>query len=318
MTRSYSYRLILKRITAFVLAAVCLITAVSCTVRVKEHSHTLTVTDDLGRQVTVPAGGGRVAALSGSYADMWLLAGGSLAAVTDDAFELGLSLPTDILEVGTTHAPSLEAILAARPDTVIASAKLSRHLELESSLTGAGICVIYLEVEDFETYLDSLRLLTDITGNSDRYRLYGEAQRERIDAVISRCEGKTPPRVLTLRASAASMRVKDSDGTMLGGMLYDMGAVNIADGDSSLTENLSIEKIALSDVDMIFIVQAGDSISDIRDAVEEMFSQNPLWSSLTATEAGRVFYMEKELYNMKPNAKFAEAYEKLEEILYEE
>lgn len=56
---------------------------------------TVTFTDDLGREVTSPAGPQRVAALIGSFADVWCLAGGrdTLVATADDAwtsFDLGL------------------------------------------------------------------------------------------------------------------------------------------------------------------------------------------------------------------------------------
>lgn len=49
---------------------------------------TLTFTDDLGREVTAPAPPQRVAALLGSYADVWCLAGGqgTLAAAAHDAW----------------------------------------------------------------------------------------------------------------------------------------------------------------------------------------------------------------------------------------
>ena len=56
---------------------------------------TLTFTDDLDREVTVPANPERVAVLLGSYADVWCLAGGqdSLVAAASDAwtdFDLNL------------------------------------------------------------------------------------------------------------------------------------------------------------------------------------------------------------------------------------
>lgn len=49
-----------------------------------------------------------------------------------------------------------------------------------------------------------------------------------------------------------------------------------------------------------------------------MFDENPLWYNLDAVKNNKVYYMDKALYNLKPNARFAEAYENLEKILYEE
>ncbi|MDO5311451.1 MAG: ABC transporter substrate-binding protein, partial [Clostridia bacterium] len=52
-----------------------------------------TFTDDLGRTVTVTSHD-RTAALLGSYADMWSLAGGSVCASADDAWEdFNLNMP---------------------------------------------------------------------------------------------------------------------------------------------------------------------------------------------------------------------------------
>ena len=50
--------------------------------------------------------------------------------------------------------------------------------------------------------------------------------------------------------------------------------------------------------------------------VEELYGDNPVWQSLDAVKNGRVYYLEKTLFHNKPNSRFAEAYQKLAEILY--
>lgn len=53
----------------------------------------ITFTDSLNRQVTVKKSPERVAALIGSFADVWLLAGGEICATAEDAWEdFGLEL----------------------------------------------------------------------------------------------------------------------------------------------------------------------------------------------------------------------------------
>lgn len=276
-----------------------------------------TLTDDLGRQVSV-TGHSRVAALLGSYADLWLLAGGSVCAAVDDAWDdFGLTLPDGTVNLGPLHKPSLEALLEARPELVFASSKLSGHRDLTDALEGAGIAVIYLDAPDFDSYLRVLKLMTDITGRSDLYETYGTAQKEKIEAILETHSGDEAQSVLVMRASAASIRAKNSEDTMLGGMLRDFGCVNIADSDSMLLDNLSVESIIEKNPYRIFIIQTGDDIGAVKSAVESMFSENPLWNELDAVKNGRVHYMEKRLYNQKPNARFAEAYQGLERILYE-
>lgn len=275
-------------------------------------------TDDLGRTVTVSSSD-RVAALLGSFADMWMLAGGEVVATADDAFEdLCLDLPQGTVNLGSTHRPAVELLLMSSPDLVLASSKLSRHLELEGTLEDMGVAVAYFDVDCFDSFLRVFGIMTSITGRDDLYAQYGEGQRERIDASLAKYRDREACSVLVLRASADSIRAKASDSTMLGGMLRDYGCQNIADSDTGLLENLNIESIVQMNPDKIFFVEAGDSSDAIRAAVERMFDENPLWRSLDAVSGGEVYFMDKRLYNLKPNSRFAEAYEKLGLILYEE
>ena len=48
-----------------------------------------------------------------------------------------------------------------------------------------------------------------------------------------------------------------------------------------------------------------------------MINENPAWQTLDTVKYGRVHIMDKALYNLKPNSRFAEAYEKLYEIFIE-
>lgn len=277
-----------------------------------------TFTDDLGRTVTVSSCE-RTAALLGSYADIWMIAGGTVCATADDAWDdFNLELPQDTVNLGGTKALSLELLLGAEPDFVIASTNTSQHLEWQKSLEDAGITVAYFDVSEFDDYLRMLKICTDITGNTEAYKTYGTDLESRIDEILAESEGQPAQSVLVMRASAASIRAKNSDGTVLGIMLKDFGCVNIADDDSSLLENLSIESIALENPDKIFFIQSGDDTEGTRENVENMFGENPLWGELDAVKNGEVYFMDKMLYNFKPNARWAEAYEKLEEILYGE
>ncbi len=275
-------------------------------------------TDDLGRQVAVSSHE-RAAALLGSYADLWVLAGGQLVAAPADAFEdFGLTLSEDTVNLGGTKSLSLELLLAAAPDFVLASTNTTQHLEWRQALEGAGIAVAYFDVACFEDYLRVLKICTGITGREECCEQYGEALRKQIDEVLAQCAQKTAPRVLLMRASAASIRAKGNEGNVLGEMLAAFGCVNIADTDDSLLENLSIESIVLQNPDKILVLPVGDDLEAARQGIEEMFEENPIWKELDAVKNGEVYYLDKHLYNLKPNARWAEAYEKLAEILYEE
>ena len=101
-------------------------------------------------------------------------------------------------------------------------------------------------------------------------------------------------------------------------LLAALGCVNIADSDASLLEELSMEAILAADPERIFIVMQGSDQEKVRQTLESAVLSNPAWQQLSAVKNGRVYYMDQQLYNLKPNARWGEAYEKLAEILYGE
>ena len=278
-----------------------------------------TFTDDLGRTVTVDEPQ-RVACLLGSFADVWVLAGGQVAATADDAWDdFGLDLP-DAVNLGGTKSPSLEKLLESQPDFVLASSNTQADLDLLETLEAANIPCAYFNVSGFEDYLRLLKICTDITGRSDLYEANGTAIQERISASAQRVRdaiSEVPPKVLYLRIAASVIRAKNSQGSVLGQMLLDFGCVNIADSDATLLENLSMEHILAQDPDFIFLVPQGDDTQGTQENLERFIGENPAWQELTAVKEGRVFTLEKRLFSLKPNTLWADAYEQLEEIICE-
>lgn len=275
-----------------------------------------TFTDDLGRQVTVDDPQ-RTAALLGSFAQVWQLAGGQVCATADDAWEdLNLELPEGTVNLGNTKNMSLELLLSAQPDFILASTNTRQNVEFRETLEGTGIPTAYFDVADFEDYLRLLDICTEITGRKDLYDTHGLQVQAQIEAILERSRDRgASPTVLCLRASASSATVKNSRDNVLGEMLCSLGCINIADSDSSLLENLSLEHILLADPEYIFIVQRGDDEAGMQEYVAQNLMAHPLWGKLTAVKEGRVYFMDKTLFNLKPNHRWAEAYSILEEIL---
>lgn len=282
-----------------------------------------TFTDDLGREVTLEAAPRRVAALTGSYADIWCTAGGrdTLVASASDAWtDFDLSLGEEVANIGGAMGVSVEELLAAAPDLVLASTNIPSNQEMLPALEAAGVDVAFFSVDTFEDYLRMLEICTGLTGNPEAYQTYGEAVAEEIEAARARAaaalEEQGPEKVLYIRAAASVVKPKGSSGTVLGEMLADLGCINIADQDQSLLEDLSMEAILAADPDKILIVLQGADPDPAKAQLEGEVLSNPAWQQLTAVREGRVYYMDKDLYHLKPNARWGEAYDHLVEILY--
>ena len=272
-------------------------------------------TDALGREVTVSSTE-NVAVLLGSFADVWMLAGGEVDAVVSDAFGT-YDLAEGTVDLGRMLEPNVEALIASEPDFVIASAGTDAQVELLDTFESAGLNVAYFEVSDFDDYLNMLDTLTDITGRKDLFEQYGTRLEHEIDA-IKESIPDTHPTVLFIRAAASSVKAKGSEGTVGGEILADLGCINIADSDSAILDDLSLEAIVAADPDYIFVTTQGDDKEAALANVQDLLINNPAWSQLSAVQNGHYYEIEKELYNSKPNARWAEAYEKLVTILYGE
>lgn len=288
-----------------------------------ESAASYTFTDDLGREVELDAAPQRVAALTGSYADIWCTAGGkdTLAASASDAWtDFDLDLGEDVANIGGAMGVSVEELLASTPDLVLASTNIPSNQEMLPTLEAAGVKVAFFSVDTFEDYLRMLEVCTTLTGCPDRYQTYGEAVAGEIEAARARAADalaqQEPENVLFIRAAASVVKPKGSDGTVLGEMLADLGCINIADQDQSLLEDLSMEAILAADPDKIFIVLQGADPEPAKAQLEGEVLSNPAWQQLTAVQEGEVYYMDKELYHLKPNARWGEAYDHLVEILY--
>ena len=276
-------------------------------------------TDALGRQVVLAERPTRVAALLGSFADVWLLAGGEICAAPEDAAaDFGLDL-SGAVHLGGAHSPNLEALLSAEPEFVLASASTAAHVEMRSVLEGMGIPVAYFDVDCFGDYLDMLKICTEITGRDDLYEQNGLALQAQIDAVRDAVEAGLPGEekrtVLLLRASSGFVKAKGSEGTILGEMLADLGCINIADRDGTLLESLSVESIIRRNPYRIFVVTMGSDTAQAMENLSRMMDENPAWGQLDAVKNGRLHVMDRRLFNIKPNGKWAEAYETIKDIL---
>ena len=315
----------MKRMVCALLCGVLLTTLSACggeeqdSTETKNPEEAVTFTDDLGREVTL-AKPRRVAALIGSFADVWCLAGGqgTLVAAADDSWtQFDLDLPETVENLGAVKEPNVEKLLAAEPDFVLGSTKTAADVELLDLLEQSGIGVAYFDISSFADYLRMLEVCTQLTGCPEQYTQYGADVQSQVEQAIARQDGSAP-RVLYVRATGSSCKVKNSQGTVLGEMLASLGCVNIADSETGLLETLSMETILAEDPEHIFVVLQGSDTTKAEQTLEMSLLSNPAWNELTAVREGRYHVMDQRLYNVKPNARWGEAYEKLADILYPE
>lgn len=276
----------------------------------------VSITDSNGSQITLDTSAPRVVAAYGSFAEAWLLAGGELCGVTQDALEQrDLGLPEDIAVVGTVKEPNAEEIIALEPDLVLLASDITAQAEIRDVLENAGLACAFFQVDTFADYAFMMEQLCAVTGREDLYEENVTQVGQQIEeAQANAALSSTRPNVLLIRAFSTGIKAKTDD-ELAGAILKDLGAHNIADDHPSMLEDLSLEEVIAADPDYIFVTTMGDEQKAL-DYLNGLIQQNPAWSELSAVKEDRYVVLPKDLFHYKPNNRWGESYQYLGEILY--
>lgn len=277
-------------------------------------------TDSAGETIVLQEKPERVAVLFSSFAELWQLAGGTVAVTVGESVERGF-VPegTPLVDDGAGKKIDLERLLIEEPDFVICSGDIAAQAETAETLTELDIPAAQFVVESFSDFSDVLKICTDITGDETAFEQYGTTQKQAIDTILAEnsFEGVD---ILFVRAgsSARSVKAKTSEDHFAAEMLKEFGTHNIADDSllagAVLSDTLSIEYILQEDPDYIFFTAMGDEEAS-QNFVKEML-QESAWQQLSAVRQGNYAFLEKELFHFKPNGRWAEAYETLARLLH--
>lgn len=304
----------MKRVFTLILSLFLLLSLFGCSAPVgKVSGEGVRVTDALGNWTSLSAGA-RVVSCYGSFADCWLLSGGSLVGVTEDAVEEGIVSESEVTVVGSVKSVNLEQIIALDPDFVILSADLAAHLKLRGALEAAKIPHGYFRVDSFADYKALMAQFCAVNHGEDAFERYVTRVESDIRDLMARLPSESDLDFLLVRVYSTGMKAKTED-NLAGQILAEFALHNVASQHPSLLEDLSVEQVIRSDPDFIFALAMGSE-----DAAAEYLrlnvENNPAWSGLSAVKNGKYHLLPKDLFHYKPNERWAESYEYLAKIIY--
>lgn len=304
----------LKRILLVAFSITLLLSGCGTVNTNSSNTYGVAVTDALGNTVYLKSDV-KLASGYGSFADCWQLAGGEPIGVTEDALEeQGLIFDETVEIIGTVKEINLEKVIALNPDYLMLSADLTAHLKLEDSLKSSGIKYGYFRTDTFEDYKALMQQLCDVTGRADLYKKNVTDVENRITEIKGKIPESTDKTVLLMRVYSTGVKAKRDDN--LGGqILKELGLRNIADSNSSLLEDLSVEQIIKENPDYIFVSFMGSETA-AKEYLKENIENNPAWQGLTAVENSNYVLLPKDLFHYKPNERWDESYEYLAKIVY--
>ena len=297
---------------------------------VSEDSVTFTDASSAEGPVTVKKNPAKVLNLYASFTTLWYEAGGTvIGCIGGDSSQalyneyIGRDITADegMTVVATSSSGKkwdTEKIVALKPDLIICSTAMSGYSTVESPAAAAGIQVIAVSYDDFSDYLKWFKVFCNLSGHPELWDSVAMKALDDVVEVLCEIPDGNAPSVFCMFANASSLNANTS-ATVVGGMVTAMKAKNIVDSwdnaDGAERLDINLETVFAANPDII-IVQCHAGTDAAKQQVEETYGENPVWQSLNAVKNGKVFYLEKTLFHNKPNSRFAEAYQKLAEILY--
>lgn len=243
-----------------------------------------------------------VVALSKSCAQMWILSGGKIAGTTDDALELEEAKNAE--SVGTLTTASLEAIIALNPQLVLLTLDIPVHKTLNANLKSLDYKTYVVDVKNFSDYEKVMKDFTDLTGRRDLYKKNVEDVKEEIQKIISSAKTNFEKTYYFIRVSSAKNKIlKDHFGNEI---FENLGLKSIVQ-DFNLLDEYSVEQLLVQNPDYIFVVTQGNE-KKAMESFKTSYESNPVWKELKAVKENHVVILPKNLFNYKPNDKWAEAY----------
>ena len=274
------------------------------------------------------------AVLYGSFVTLWYEAGGKAAGVIggDSSIALyNLYIGRDVTQdEGVTVLAessagknwSTEDTIAFQPDLIICSTAMSGYKTISAPAEAAGIPVVAMDYNDFSDYLKWFKVFCNLNGHPELWDTVAMPALDKVVDILCRIpeNQENAPKVFAMFSATKDNITANTSGTVLGGMISQMNAINIADADNTSGADrieINMESVFAADPDLI-VVQCHASTDDDAEQVNRVYGENPVWKSLRAVQEGKIYFLEPHLFHYKPNSHFADAYLQLAQLLYPE
>lgn len=307
----------MKRLTVIFLILLCALAFVSCTENKAEGNPYITFTDDAGEEITLYEKPKKVAALFSSHAEMVLLSGGSVDVTVGESVERGFADGNALLvDSGAGKQINTELLISSGADFAVGSYDIAAHRQTAALLNEAGIPTALFHVESFSDYERVMKILCGIFGGDEAYKKNVEDVRTEIDRVLSGIPDSEKKKILFVRCASSekATKAKTKNESFVCAMLDEMNTYNIAENAPVLLDGLSTEEIILENPDYIFFSPMGDEKA-AREYISGLLESDE-WSSLSAVKNKSYTFLDKSLFQYKPNDDWDTAYKILAELLY--
>ena len=269
-----------------------------------EPSLQASVLDDFGRPISFAAAPTRIVSLNPTTTELLFAIGAGDRLVGRSQWDVWPDSARLVPALGDALRPSVEAILAARPDLVLLYASADNRPAADR-LEAAGIRTIGLKIDRIEHFARATRLLGTLTGDSLRAGTVVDTVLATLERVRSRTAALERPRVFWHIWDSPLITIGRA--SFLNELIEIAGATNVYVDFEEISPAISLEDVARRDPD--FILAGPDGAATIRGSAA--------WQAVPAVAAGRVVVVDT-LLVARPSVKLGEAAVSLARLLHPE
>jgi cobalamin transport system substrate-binding protein len=273
-------------------------------------SYPLTLTDDAGRNVVIPAEPDRIVSLAPSNTEIVcaLDACDRLVGVTD--FDDYPAEVADVPDVVIGAVVDVELVVDADPDLILAAGNELTPSAVITELEDLGYPVLVLYPESLDEVLDDVRLVGEALDARTAADALAESMEDRIQTVSNAVAGASMPRTFY-------------EVGVFEGAIYTAGQdsflaslITIAGGDpitgDALTTAIALEDLLAADPELILLGDAAYDPSVTPDSV----AARPGWSGMTAVLGGHIVVMAEDPVITRPGPRIVDGLEALARAIH--
>lgn len=240
------------------------------------------IVDDLGQTHVLTRPAARIVSLSPALTEVLFAVGCGGAVVLRDGWSDYPRAARKVAKI-TGLKPSAEAVLAARPDVVLASFPPAT---LRTGLKSAGVPIFAFNPVTLAQVADTFLKVGRICGHQDDARQLASDFKAEVAQVAAAVKGKKRPGVfLELDASADGQPFTLGKGSFGHELIEAAGGRNVFEEGRSAWFQVSIETVLSTNPEVILLA---DALTHKSRHTPETVASRPGWRGISAVKRGRV------------------------------
>jgi iron complex transport system substrate-binding protein len=277
------------------------------------HAFPVTVTDILGRRVTIPAPAQRIISLAPSITEQLFAVGAGERVVGVTLYDNYPPQVQQVERVGGYVAKSIsvEKILSLKPDLVFSRGTIQQAIV--DALERVGIAVLALEPHTAEEVYATIGLIGQLTQQEQQAATVVDEMQQRLRRVQERVATiPTEQRVTVFYKAYDEPLITTGRSTFIGHMIELAGGINIFADRHEHYPQISAEEVLRRNPAVILSpTNQGGALSRVQT------QQRPGWQHLAAVKNHRVYFIDDDLVS-RPGPRLADAVEAIAKVLYPE